>query len=78
MIDRRRKTNWASRRFWQANTVILLATALCWFSKLTGELWLAAVLGVAGGYLFANTKEKLAWASSSTPSSSPASPSLQP
>jgi hypothetical protein len=77
MIDRRRKTNWMSRRFWQTNAIIMLATALCWFDKLTGELWLAAVLGVAGGYIFANTKEKLAWASSPTPNSSAPPPSSE-
>jgi hypothetical protein len=69
MIDRRRKTNWMSRRFWQANVIILLATGLCYFGKLGGETWAVTVCAAAGFYAFNRTKENLAWVSSPTQNS---------
>ena len=77
MIDRRRKSNWMSRRFWQANVIILLATGLTYFGKLGGETWAVTVCAAAGFYGFNRTKENLSWASLPTPNSLPEPPASQ-
>lgn len=56
MADVPSDSNWASRKFWQSNGVIVIATGLSLLGRLDGALWSATVLAAAGWYGYLNTR----------------------
>ncbi len=46
------------RRFVLTCGCVLIATGLCWFDKLTGGEWVAAIVATAAAYIAGNTIQK--------------------
>lgn len=56
MADVPSDSSWTSRKFWQSNGIVVIATGLCLLGRLDGTMWSATVLAAAGWYGYLNTR----------------------